>query len=56
MEEKRRGGARPNAGRPETDRKIAVTIRISQEAFGKLNLLTNNKSQFIDNLIKRQKK
>jgi len=54
MEETKRGGVRPNSGRPETDRKCAVTIRISQEANDKLNRLTNNKSQYIDQLIKEQ--
>lgn len=52
MEEReQRGGYRPGSGRPETDRKFAVTVRISQEAAEKLNTI-KNKSEFIDKLIK----
>lgn len=54
MEEVKRGGVRPNSGRPETDRKCAVTIRISKESQEKLNRLTNNKSEYIDKLIQEQ--
>ena len=46
-----RGGSR-GGGRPTTDRNIAVTIRISQEAAEKLNK-AKNKSEFIDRLIKQ---
>ena len=52
--EKKRGGYRPNAGRPATDRKIPLSVRISQEAMEKLETLTDNKSQYIDELIKNQ--
>ena len=41
-------------GRPANDRSIAVSVRITQEAFDKLNRLTNNKSEYIDSLIKKQ--
>lgn len=56
MEEKkeRRGGYRPNAGRPATDRNVMLSVRISQEAMDKLNRITSNKAEFIDTLIKRQ--
>jgi uncharacterized protein (DUF4415 family) len=54
MEEAKRGGVRPNSGRPETDRKCAVTIRISQESLDKFNRLTKNKSEYIDQLIREQ--
>ena len=45
------GGFREGGGRPETDRKIAVTFRISQEASDKLKMV-KNKSELIDRLIK----
>lgn len=45
------GGSR-GGGRPVTDRNVAVTIRISQEAADKLKTV-KNKSEFIDNLIKQ---
>lgn len=48
------GGRRPGSGRPANDRKIMVGVRLSQEAVNKLNRLTSNKSEFIDNLIKLQ--
>ena len=48
---KQRGGVRPNSGRPATDRKVMLSVRISQEAADKINTV-NNKSEFIDNLIK----
>ena len=50
-QEKKHGGYRPGAGRPATDRSHAVTIRISEEAFQKLNGY-KNKSEKIDQLIK----
>lgn len=53
MDEIKRGGARPNSGRPANDRSVAVMVRITQEAADKLNRLTTNKSEFIDNLIKQ---
>lgn len=46
-----RGGSR-GGGRPTTDRNVAITIRISQEAADKLNR-ARNKSEFIDRLIKQ---
>lgn len=49
-----RGGVRPNSGRPANDRNIQLSIRITKEASEKLNRLTNNKSEYIDNLIKQQ--
>ena len=54
MEEKKRGGYRPNAGRPTNNRSVIVSVRISQEAFDKLNSLTKNKSEYINNLILMQ--
>ena len=44
------GGSR-GGGRPVTDRNVAVTIRISQEASDILSQ-QKNKSEFIDTLIK----
>ena len=41
-------------GRPANDRSITVSVRITQEAVDKLNRLTNNKSEYIDKLIKEQ--
>lgn len=52
-EKKQRGGSRPGAGRPANDRSIALSVRITQEAMNILNERTNNKSEFIDNLIKK---
>lgn len=46
------GGYRPNGGRPVTDRKCSLNVRISQEAMDILNEATTNKSEFIDRLIK----
>lgn len=56
MEEikKQRGGFRHGAGRPNTERNVPLLVRITQEAADKLNRLTNNKSAYIDNLIKQQ--
>ena len=54
MEESKRGGYRPNAGRPTNNRSVMVSVRISQEAADKLNKLTKNKSEFINNLILEQ--
>jgi hypothetical protein len=48
-----RGGRRSNAGRPANDRSLVLSVRISQEAMDKLNRMTNNKSWFIDYIIKR---
>lgn len=49
-----RGGRRPKAGRPANERSISLMVRITQEAMDKLNRLTTNKSEYIDNLIKQQ--
>jgi hypothetical protein len=55
MEKKtNRGGRRSGAGRPTNDRNVPVLVRLSLEAADKLNRLTNNKSEYIDNLIKEQ--
>jgi hypothetical protein len=51
QEKKQHGGYRPGAGRPATDRSHAVTLRISEEAFQKLNT-QRNKSEVVDKLIK----
>ena len=52
--EKNHGGRRAGSGRPANDRNIMVGVRLSQEAVNKLNRLTNNKSEYIENLIKEQ--
>jgi hypothetical protein len=52
--QKQHGGRRSGAGRPANDRNIMVGVRLSQEAVDKLNRLTNNKSEYIENLIKEQ--
>ena len=54
-EKKQWGGYREGGGRPTTDRNIAVTIRISQEAADILSQ-QKNKSEFIDTLIKESAK
>lgn len=52
MEQKKQhGGARPGSGRPTTNRNCVVSIRLSQEAFDKLNAITTRKTQFIEQLI-----
>jgi hypothetical protein len=48
-----RGGRRSGAGRPANDRSIALSVRITQEAMDILNEKTTNKSEYIDNLIKK---
>lgn len=50
--QRQRGGRREGSGRPETDRKIAISVRISREAADKLATV-DNKSEFLDELIKR---
>ena len=45
------GGSR-GGGRPKNDRSINLSVRITQQAMDKLNESTNNKSEFIDNLLK----
>lgn len=52
--DKNRGGRRAGSGRPANDRNIMVGVRLSQEAVDKLNRLTSNKSEYIENLIKQQ--
>lgn len=42
-----RGGVRPSTGRD-----VPVCIRLSRESVEKLERLTRNKSEFIDNLLK----
>ena len=42
-----RGGVRPSTGRD-----IPVCVRLSRESVDKLNGLTRNKSEFIDNMLK----
>lgn len=52
MEEKKQwGGYREGGGRPSTDRNIAISVRISQEA-NELLKQQKNKSEYIDRLIK----
>jgi hypothetical protein len=41
-------------GRPANDRNVTLSVRVTQEAVDKLNRLTNNKSEYIDHLIKEQ--
>lgn len=48
-----RGGRRSGAGRPANDRSISLSVRITQEAMDILNEKTNNKSEYIDFLIKQ---
>lgn len=50
MNKQQHGGARPGSGRPSTNRKVAVSVRISPEAADKLKRVAN-KSEFLDNLI-----
>lgn len=47
------GGSR-GGGRPKNDRSINLSVRITQQAMDKLNTLTKNKSQYIDDLIMKQ--
>ena len=51
IQKKGRGGYRGGV-RPSTGRNIPVCIRLSREAADKLNGLTRNKSEFIDNMLK----
>ena len=51
-EKKQHGGRRSNAGRPANDRSFMVGVRITKEAYDKLQTVSN-KSEFIDNLIKQ---
>ena len=45
-----RGGRRPGAGRPTTDRNNILSVRISKQALDIIKDI-KNKSEFIDNLI-----
>lgn len=54
MDKPQRGGVRPNSGRPATDLKIPLNVRISQQAMDLLNQATTKKSEYIDNLIKER--
>lgn len=45
------GGARLGSGRPSTDRRVALSVRISQDAANILATVSN-KSEFIDRLIR----
>lgn len=51
IQKKGRGGYRGGV-RPSTGRDVPVCIRLSRESVEKLEGLTRNKSEFIDNLIK----
>jgi hypothetical protein len=50
-EKKQWGGYREGGGRPATDRNVAISVRISQEA-NELLKQQKNKSEYIDRLIK----
>ena len=53
MEQKStRGGVRPGSGRPATDRRKMLSVRISEEAHEMISEV-KNKSEYIDTLIKR---
>lgn len=52
----RRGGRREGAGRPATNRTERVNIKISPEALAILDARTNNRSEYIDRLIKQESK
>ena len=41
-------------GRHANNRSVTLSVRVTQEAVDKLNRLTNNKSEYIDHLIKEQ--
>jgi hypothetical protein len=47
-----RGGRREGAGRPAGDRNRMVSLRLSDEAVTKLDRVTNNRSEYIDRMIK----
>lgn len=49
----KRGGFRKGSGRRATGRTRAITIRVSEEAVKILNTLGVNKSEYIDNLIRK---
>ena len=49
-----RGGARPGSGRPKAGRSVTLSVRITPEAWEHLEKLTDNKSVYLDELIKKQ--
>ena len=51
IKKSKRGGDR-GGRRPETDRKVPLTVRISQEAKDKLDTV-KNKSEWIDMAVKK---
>ena len=51
IKKSKRGGDR-GGRRPETDRKVPLTVRISQEAKDKLDTV-KNKSEWLDTAIKK---
>lgn len=53
MKDNNHGGYRPNSGRPTTERKITLSVRISPEAHALLEGV-KNKSELIDSLIKEK--
>lgn len=46
------GGYREGSGRKQNDRNVMLGVRISQEAMNKLEAATNNKAEFIDNILR----
>ncbi len=54
METKKTWGGSRGGGRPRNDRNITLSVRITQKAMDRLNQLTNNKSEYIDQLILQQ--
>lgn len=54
MNKTQRGGVRPHSGRPANNRNVQLLVRISEDAANKLNRLTKNKSEYIEQLIKQQ--
>lgn len=45
------GGLREGSGRKDSNRSKVLYVRISAEALAKLDRLTSNRSQYIDDLI-----
>ena len=54
IKEKSTWGGSRGGGRPRNDRSVSLSVRITQEAMDKLNTLTKNKSEYIDELIMKQ--
>lgn len=48
----KRGGVRPNSGRPANDRNYTLHVKISKEA-NDIVCAKGNKSEYIDKLIKQ---